>query len=60
MWSGPTGLSAVQQANVTANANYLLGQTESSYLLRSGSHQSLARQPVHEPFSEVLADHRAK
>ena len=29
------------------------------YLLRSGSHQSLARQPVHEPFSEVLADHRA-
>ncbi len=23
-------------------------------------HQSLARQPVHEPFSEVLADHRAE
>ena len=29
-----------------------------SYLLRSGSHQSLAGKPVHEPFSEVLADHR--
>ena len=28
------------------------------YLLRTGSHQSLARQPVHEPLSEVLADHR--
>ncbi len=28
------------------------------YLLRKGSHQSLARQPVHEPFSEVLAGHR--
>jgi site-specific DNA recombinase len=30
------------------------------YLLRSGSHQSLAGQPVHEPFSEVLADHRTE
>src|ERR1017187_3630068 len=29
----------------------------SSYLLRSGSKQSLAGKPVHEPFSEVLADH---
>jgi len=28
------------------------------YLLRSGSHQSLTRQPVYEPLSEVLADHR--
>ena len=30
------------------------------YPLRSGSHQSLAGQPVHEPFSEVLADHRTE
>jgi site-specific DNA recombinase len=30
------------------------------YLLRTRSRQSLARQPVHEPFSEVLADHRAE
>jgi hypothetical protein len=29
-----------------------------SYLLRKGSDQSLARQPIYEPFSEVLADHR--
>ena len=30
------------------------------YLLRSGSHQSLACQLVHEPLSEVLADHRTR
>jgi site-specific DNA recombinase len=29
-----------------------------SYLLCKGSDQSLARQPVYEPFSEILADHR--
>jgi site-specific DNA recombinase len=28
------------------------------YRLRTRSHQSLARQPVHEPLSKVLADHR--
>jgi site-specific DNA recombinase len=28
------------------------------YRLRTRSHQSLARQPVYEPFSKVLADHR--
>ena len=28
-----------------------------SYLLGSGSHQSLAGESVHEPFSEVLASH---
>jgi site-specific DNA recombinase len=30
------------------------------YLLRTRSHFALARQPVYEPFSEVLADHRAE
>src|SRR5215472_6337027 len=29
-----------------------------SYLLRSGSHFTAAGQSVHEPVSEVLADHR--
>ena len=48
---GPDG-PPVPPAGVTGS------RPHPSYLLRSGSHQSLTRQPVHEPFSEVLADHR--
>jgi site-specific DNA recombinase len=51
--SGPRSYeSPAPSSGVTAS------KPNADYLLRSGSHQSLAGKPVHEPFSEVLADHR--
>ena len=50
---GPNG-SPVPPTSVTGS------RPNPGYLLRSGSHQSLARQFIHEPFSEVLADHRTE
>jgi site-specific DNA recombinase len=51
--SGPgSNGSPTQPAGVTGS------KPNPGYLLRSGSHQSLARQPVYEPFSKVLADYR--
>jgi len=50
--SGPGSCgSPVPSAGVTGSRSNL------GYLLRSGSHQSLAGEFVHEPLSEVLADH---
>jgi site-specific DNA recombinase len=50
--SGPgSNGSSVPPSGVTGS------RPSPGYLLRSGSHQSLAREPVHEPFSQVLADH---
>jgi site-specific DNA recombinase len=55
----PIGSSGSGPAAMTPPDSGMIGTSSGTgYLLRSGSHQSLAGKPVHEPFSEVLADHR--
>jgi site-specific DNA recombinase len=57
----PTPHSGAGPSGSPGPAPVLLSEpSRGSYLLRSGSHQSLARQPVYEPFSKVLADHRSE
>src|SRR6266700_1160356 len=46
-----SGTAGTRRSNSSATSG---ASPAPGYLLRTGSHQSLARQPVYEPFSEVL------